>query len=233
MIRVIKVLFWTIIDLVFLPVHYLPGHIGSRILRPLLWKFRLKKLGRGCRIDVGVHFVSPECISIGDNTWIDKDVLLLAGKPTVRRKTHYRPNRSFRGKEGELYIGQNCHIAPYVIISARGGVWIGDNVGIATGTKVYSLAHHYRNPSDEGDHFLYKYTPMAPQDEQVMISGPVVIEDNAGLTLDVIVFAGVTIGQYSLVGPQSVVTKDVPPYVIAAGNPCEIIKRRKVGGEAN
>lgn len=226
--KVIKSLFWTIADFFFLPIHYLPGPIASRLLRPWLWRFRLKKLGTGCLIGPGVYFVNPEHISIDDYTWIDTGVVLLAGKSTQQRKTYYRQNESFPSTEGDLHIGKNCHLAPYVVISAHGGVWIGDNLTIAAGSKIYSLSHHYRNPLDPADYFPYKFTSMAPMEEQMMISGPVVIADNAAIGLNVVVLPGITIGQYSWVGVQSVVQTDIPPCVIASGIPCEIIKQRKI-----
>ena len=53
---------------------------------------------------------------------------------------------------------------------------------------------------------------------------PVVIEDNVWLGLNVVVLKGVHIGENSVIGANSVVTKDIPANVIAAGNPCKIIR---------
>jgi len=55
-------------------------------------------------------------------------------------------------------------------------------------------------------------------------SAPVVIHDNAFIGVNSIVWKGVTIGKNSVIGANSVVTRDIPDNVIAAGNPCKVIK---------
>lgn len=55
-------------------------------------------------------------------------------------------------------------------------------------------------------------------------SRPIVIEDNVWLGGSVTVMKGVTIGRNSLIGYGSIVTKDIPANVIAAGNPCKVIR---------
>ena len=54
---------------------------------------------------------------------------------------------------------------------------------------------------------------------------PIVIEDNVWLGAGSTVMKGVTIGRNSVIGAGSVVTKDIPADVIAAGNPCRIIRK--------
>jgi acetyltransferase-like isoleucine patch superfamily enzyme len=60
-------------------------------------------------------------------------------------------------------------------------------------------------------------------------SSPVFIEDNVWLGVNVTVLKGVTIGQNTIIGAGSVVTKDIPANVVAAGNPCKVIKQIKIG----
>lgn len=60
---------------------------------------------------------------------------------------------------------------------------------------------------------------------------PVVIKRNAWITVGVIVLAGVTIGEGSIIAAGSVVTKDVPPHCFVAGNPAKVIKTLDVGEE--
>lgn len=53
---------------------------------------------------------------------------------------------------------------------------------------------------------------------------PVVIEDHAWVGLDAMILKGVTVGHHAVVAARSVVTKDVPPHAIVAGNPARVIK---------
>ncbi|MBN1414606.1 MAG: acyltransferase [Bacteroidales bacterium] len=57
------------------------------------------------------------------------------------------------------------------------------------------------------------------------IAKQVIIEDNVWIGVNSIVLKGVRIGKNSVIGAASVVTRDIPPDTIAAGNPCKIIKR--------
>ena len=61
-----------------------------------------------------------------------------------------------------------------------------------------------------------------------MYSFPIVIEDGAWIGAGAIILPGITIGEYAVIGAGSVVTKDIPAYTIAAGNPCKLI--RKIDG---
>jgi maltose O-acetyltransferase len=56
-------------------------------------------------------------------------------------------------------------------------------------------------------------------------SAPITIEDNAWLGGGVIVLPGVTVGENTVIGAGSVVTEDVPPGVLALGNPARVVRR--------
>lgn len=62
--------------------------------------------------------------------------------------------------------------------------------------------------------------------EMPLVAGPITIGDDAFIGARAFVFPGVAIGARSIVGACSVVTKDVPENVIAAGNPCRVVKSR-------
>lgn len=63
-----------------------------------------------------------------------------------------------------------------------------------------------------------------PLDFSVVRARPIVIEENVWITYRCIILGGVTIGRNSVIGAGSIVTKSIPPNVIAAGNPCRVIR---------
>ena len=63
------------------------------------------------------------------------------------------------------------------------------------------------------------------KDWSVVRSAPIVIEDRAWIGFNAIILKGVTIGEGSVVAAGAVVTKDVEPYTVVAGNPARVVKR--------
>ncbi|MDI6701314.1 MAG: acyltransferase [bacterium] len=207
---------------------YMPGTIGRKI-RYLYYKNKFKACGKNVLIDQGVIIQGAKWISIGNNVWIDQYCILIAGvvdeKESARVFTK-KGNPYYSGMGGELIIGNNVHIAPFCTIQAHGGTYIGNNVGIASGSRVYSLSHHYRNPKDRTDTFSYKFTPMAPKSEQSLISAPVVISDDCALGLNSVVLPGTTIKKGTWIGVSSFVAKDTEEDSIYMSRPARFIKRK-------
>lgn len=118
-----------------------------------------------------------------------------------------------------LYIGENVQINDYVHITAMSLVSIGNNVLMAS--KIYiSDCTHGSYLGDENDS-----NPNSIPIDRPLSSKPVIIEDNVWLGEFVSVLPGVTIGKGTIVGANSVVSKSLPPYVVAIGAPAKPIKR--------
>lgn len=122
-------------------------------------------------------------------------------------------------KEKVVFIGDNVQINDYVHISGMKGVRLGDNVLIAS--KVFISDLNHGNYSDEG----LIDSPHTPPSERKLYAKPIVIEDNVWLGEFVSVLSGVTIGKGSIVGANSVVSRSLPPYVIAVGIPARVVKK--------
>ena len=113
----------------------------------------------------------------------------------------------------ELNIGSNVHIGRFAHIIAGGNMKIGDNVVIAERVYISDNLHGFENI----DMSIMKQTLKQP--------GPVVIEDEVWIGNGVCVLPNVTIGKHSVIGSNAVVTKDIPPYSVAAGVPAKVIKK--------
>lgn len=105
--------------------------------------------------------------------------------------------------EGNVEIGDYCKIRPFVFIPS--GVKIGNYVFI--GPNVTFTNDKY--PRVRGDWSLKE----------------TLVEDHVSIGAGATILPGITIGRNSVVGAGAVVTKDVPPNVIVAGNPAKIIRK--------
>lgn len=109
-----------------------------------------------------------------------------------------------------ISIGDNCVINFNLTILDEAKVTIGNNVFIGPNCSIYTPCHPEK-PED--------------RDKGIEWSKPVTIEDNCWLGGNVTIVPGVTIGEGSTIGAGSVVVKDIPPRVVAVGNPCRPIKK--------
>jgi lipopolysaccharide O-acetyltransferase len=118
-----------------------------------------------------------------------------------------------------LKFGKNVQLNDYVHISAMKGVLIGDNVLIASKVFISDLNHGSYGTNDIHD------SPIIPPNDRKLYAEPIVIEENVWLGETVCVLGGVTIGKGTIVGANSVVSKSLPPYVIAVGAPAKSVKK--------
>ena len=124
-----------------------------------------------------------------------------------------------KGNYKTLFIGENFQMNDYVHITALESVKIGKNVLLASKIYISDCAHgSYSGDNNDSN-------PKTPPNNRPLFSEPVVIEDNVWLGEFVSVLPGVTIGQGTIVGANSVVSKSLPPFVIAVGTPAKPIKK--------
>lgn len=116
-------------------------------------------------------------------------------------------------------IGRKVSLNEWVFISGFGGVEIGDSCRIAHGCSLVS--------EDHGVDDLTR-----PIHEQPKIPGKIVLGRDVWLGAGVRVLKGVTIGDGCVIGANSVVTRDIPPYSIAVGSPARVVRKRGEGASA-
>jgi len=113
-----------------------------------------------------------------------------------------------RTPEARIVVGPRTVLVDGVEVFALRGVRIGADCLVGARTIILDSDFHDLAP----DRRL-----------EVGISKPVVMEDNVWIGTGVMILKGITIGRDAVVGAGAVVTKDVPPGAIAAGNPARII----------
>lgn len=165
------------------------------------WRSKMARFGAGSYIEGPSWVLNPQAIEIGDRVGIwhhaRVDAICSVGTKGVTR----------------LKIGDGTMIQPYVHIGAAHHITLGRHVMIAS--NVYITDH---------DHDLSD--PMDPASTNSRLdTAPVCIGDYTWLGEKAMVLKGVTIGERSVIGAGSVVTRDIPPMSIAVGSPARVVRR--------
>lgn len=114
-------------------------------------------------------------------------------------------------KDAQLMIGNHFAMSGGSICCAD-RITIGDNVALGANTTVVDTDFHPLSPAQRHAH------------QNAGQTAPVIIEDDAFIGMNCLILKGVTIGCGSVIGAGSVVTRSIPPGVIAAGNPAKVIR---------
>lgn len=166
-----------------------------------LYQLSFSKFGRSI-IQYPVYSLrGEENISIGDDCVFERDLQLEAW-----------------GTHAKIVIGNGCLFRRNCHITATKSIIIGD--GFLTGDNVLI------SDNSHGDSTIESLSA-PPRERPIVSKGGIVIGKNVWLGNNVCVLSNVNIGDGVVVGANSVVTHDIPPYCIAAGSPAKIIKRIK------
>ena len=115
---------------------------------------------------------------------------------------------------GELIeLGEQVGFNHGCYVNGYGGLTIGDRSLIGPCTLIHTANH--------------EIDPGKPIAEQGWIKQPVSIGKDCWIGMGATIVPGVTIADGVIVGAGSVVVKDLPPYTLAVGNPCTVIRNRK------
>lgn len=169
-------------------------------------------LGRGVRLN-GLVLVTRSAggsIRLGDRvvlTSLHTHNTLEARGPVVLKTLAPRAS---------IEIGADTGITS-ATISAASSVRIGQRVLLGAGVLITDSDHHF---VDLGDVGTRRRAGMPPSDER----HAVVIEDDVFIGARTVILKGVRIGRGAVIGAGSVVTADVPGRVVAAGNPCRVLR---------
>ncbi len=114
---------------------------------------------------------------------------------------------------GNISIGNNVSVHPMCYLDAAGEIIIGNDVSIAHGVTVMSTEHNF----DDID---------KPIKDQGITAQKTIINDNVWIGAKVTILAGIEISSGSIIGANTIITKNVEADSIAVGNPGRIIKKR-------
>jgi acetyltransferase-like isoleucine patch superfamily enzyme len=157
---------------------------------------KFARLGQNVIFERGVWVFHPENIEIGDNVYVGHGTFL---------KGYYNSH---------MRIGNNTWIGQGCFLHSGGGITVGDFVGIGPHVQILTSQHVIDNDLTR---------PIITREQEYL---EVVIEDDCDIGIGSIILPGVRIGRGSVVGAGSVVTKDVPPCSVVAGNPAVLLRER-------
>jgi galactoside O-acetyltransferase len=162
-------------------------------------RFGFRACGDNVRIYEWVRILDPERISVGSNVIVDDFVFVDGGE--------------------SLSIGCHVHIATHAGVVGGGTVILEDFVGLAAGVRIVSGSDVMDGSGLTG--------PTIPDRWRAVRRGSIVIGKHAVIGANTVVHPDVTIGEGTIVGSQSLVTKSLPPWSICFGAPARVIGPRR------
>lgn len=156
----------------------------------------LKKYGKNVLISRKATIISPESITIGNNTRIDDFCIL----------------------SGNIIIGNNVHISAYCALYGKCGIEISDFSGCSPRTTIFSVTDDFSGEYMIGAVIPNKYTNV--------VGKKVVLEKYTQLGANTIVMPGVLIQEGAVTGAFSFVNKNLEEWTINVGIPCKQLKKR-------
>lgn len=158
-------------------------------------------LGRGIKIE------HPECVWLGDHVHLNDYCWISILKTNKQKGSPDMPLNP------QLSIGDNTYIGRFATIACMSRVAIGNDVMISDRVFIGDTSHGYAR------------TDLPIKDQYQFSPGPVSIGDGSWIGINVSILPDVKIGRNCVIGANSVVTKDIPDFHIAAGVPAKIMRR--------
>jgi acetyltransferase-like isoleucine patch superfamily enzyme len=140
--------------------------------------------------------------------------------------------------DAKVSIGDRVYMGNSTIIS-KSAVSFGNDILVAWGVTFYDHDSHSLDSEDRDkdieqtylDFINEKGNYLKNKNWSVVHSKPIKICDHAWIGAEAMILKGVTVGEGAIIGAKSVVTKDVPPYSIVAGNPAKVVRYLKADNE--
>lgn len=180
----------------------------SKIAKQIEWNYykkRLANIGKNSQIGQNFSIINPDGISIGDNFSGGCDIALWSWNAV-----------NIKGDDCKLIIKNNVSITDRCIISAANRIEIGNGCLLGRDTFITDNSH--------GENISINELNISPHERNIFSKGPVIIGDNVWTGKNVCIMPNVKIGNGAIIGANSVVTHNIPPYSVAVGSPAKVIK---------
>jgi len=168
---------------------------------------------KNIRIDLPRRIINPERIFLGNNVSFGPGTFLYAMThyPTVSMQ-HPDKTLPVQRFDSEIIIGNNVTATADLQIAAQSQITIEDDVMFASNIHINDGLHGYENANEP-----YKY-------QNIIKIAPIVIKKGSWIGQNVVILPNVTIGEFVIIGANSVVNRNIPDRSIAVGSPAKVIK---------
>jgi acetyltransferase-like isoleucine patch superfamily enzyme len=130
---------------------------------------------------------------------------------------------------GKITIGEKSYIGISSRIWSGEKIEIGNNVLISHNVHIIDTNSHETNHLERAEFFVHSIKTGGNYFLKGSVqTAPIIIKDYVWINFNAIILKGVTIGQGSIIAAGSVVTKDVPPFVVVGDNPAKVIKHLEI-----
>ena len=127
---------------------------------------------------------------------------------------------------GKISVGDHFYIGSGTCIQSKEEVKIGDQVIISNNVLIVDNNNHPVSAKARSELSLCKnYMKDEKWTWKYAESKPVVIEDNVWICRNAVIMKGVKVGRGAIIALGAIVTHDVPPYTVVAGNPAKVVKQ--------
>lgn len=196
---------------------WVPSVVGVG-LRALAYRSILHMDG-AVAIEDGVRIRYADNVSLGSGAYLDHGAYLHAcpggiriGAGSMVMKNAILHVYNFRGlPHSGIAIGARSLIGESCILRGQGGITIGDDVYLGTLVQILAVNHIFADTT-------------RPISHQGITAAGISIADGAWVGSGAIILDGVRVGRNAVVGAGAVVTRDIPDYCIAVGNPARIVR---------
>jgi acetyltransferase-like isoleucine patch superfamily enzyme len=165
-------------------------------------------------IELPRRIIQPEHMTIGDNVSLGPGSFLIATtrypSKTMQNLDNPVPVQLFHPK---ISIGNRVTATADLQIAAQSEIIIEDDVMFASNIHINDGAHGYETAD-----IAYKY-------QKISKVAPITIKKGCWIGQNVMIMPGVTIGEFTIIGANSIVKESIPAKCIAAGNPAKVVKR--------
>jgi acetyltransferase-like isoleucine patch superfamily enzyme len=145
-------------------------------------------------------------------------------KIVVGKKSQIRGELLLFSQGGEIIIGENTYIGPGTKLWSANKISVGNRVLISYNVNIHDNNSHSLKAEDRHQEYLYIFNNFKLPMGIDLKAEQIIIEDDAWIGFNSTILKGVTIGRGAIIGANTVITHNVPPFAVVVGNPPRIIK---------